>query len=753
MPAETKALAVYSGGRWVAAAGGAGGTVDLSGLVTKPEFVDAVQDLNAQLANRYTRDQVDDLFAALPPQVPPAIELHDEAAPDFGPGLTPAGAVAAVSPYEDGLHWFTTSSVLLLVSRKPLPNGEELRLQSFSPAATAVGRLSNFVPPPGSVGTPPSWFVRQEGQVFFRLEAALPDDQFVPVGRGDVLESVTQQQLTDAIANVQVGTLTQEQVQAIVEAVVANGFDLSDYYDKTEVDAIAKLATDQAAIWDQELRDQTFGELQLVLTSIGNSLALKGDKTALDAAVADIAALASQQQTFLTQSDIDQTNQLLQGLATATQDCLSGLETKADKTTVSSLGTTLMNSIMEVKDSSDAAIGLKADKSDTYTKVESDGKYLLQTDLTGTNVVAALVGQDLYVDSLHLGQTAINFGDESAIASGGGRLLYAADVGDPSKLETVAFSSDLAGYAPLSTTTLITTQLQAVFDSIYTRAESDDRYAKKQDNTQAILAKTLVAQAVGFGDTALPPAALTYTDTGEGFGPRLVFAVGMVNDYVALRSDFEPIAARVQAMEDRAVAPTTFDPNLYWRKDICDARYMLKGDGMSKVDFDNQMALSLYSRSQIDAKLVAISPVGAATINDPALADFKKSVLDEVKKMLAGGTKMPPPDIDWTWMIRMDGSRESVSTEIQARMIGGFIELKGTLSFGAGSGSWVPLRLPPQFPLAEIDANYPLAMRLVGSAVTYGFCSVSSKSRDVSCSPGARSNEANFSGIRFKADY
>jgi hypothetical protein len=30
---------------------------------------------------------------------------------------------------------------------------------------------------------------------------------------------------------------------------------------------------------------------------------------------------------------------------------------------------------------------------------------------------------------------------------------------------------------------------------------------------------------------------------------------------------------------------------------------------------------------------------------------------------------------------------------------------------------------------------------------------VSSKSRDISCSPGARSSEANFSGIRWKAAY
>jgi len=121
--------------------------------------------------------------------------------------------------------------------------------------------------------------------------------------------------------------------------------------------------------------------------------------------------------------------------------------------------------------------------------------------------------------------------------------------------------------------------------------------------------------------------------------------------------------------------------------------------------------------------------------------------------MLVGGTKMPPADIDWTWMVRMDGAKESVSTEIQARMLGGFIELKGTLTFTAGTAEWNPLRLPPQFPLADLDANYPLAMRLVGSAVTYGFCSVSSKNRDIRVSPGARSNEAAFSGIRWKAAY
>ena len=350
-------------------------------------------------------------------------------------------------------------------------------------------------------------------------------------------------------------------------------------------------------------------------------------------------------------------------------------------------------------------------------------------------------------------------------------------------------------FAPLSTATLITTQLQAVFDSIYTRVESDDRYAAKQDKEQPFLAKTVVSQAYGFGDTLLPSVALGYIDTSEGYGNRLVLNVGAENELLVYKSDLEPLNAllpRIETLESKAapvidLAPyvtlvdadaryapkaTTytkiecdskfltivdlgqyaFAADVYTRRQT-DDRFMRIDQAFSKVDFDNQMALMLYSRKQVDDKLTAISPLGSPSINDPALVEFKKSVLDEVKLMLVGGTKPPPADIDWTWMVRMDGAKESVSTEIQARMIGGFIELKGTLSFNAGSGSWVPLRLPPQFPVAEMEASYPLAMRLVGSAVTYGFCSVSNKNRDISCSPGARSSEAYFSGIRFKAAY
>jgi hypothetical protein len=225
-----------------------------------------------------------------------------------------------------------------------------------------------------------------------------------------------------------------------------------------------------------------------------------------------------------------------------------------------------------------------------------------------------------------------------------------------------------------------------------------------------------------------------------------VLNVGLENEYLVYKSDLEPLEAllpRIETLESKAAPPV--DLSATASKDSVD---LIRSQLQAIFD-------SIYTRAESDARYVPISanPTSAATINDPALAEFKKSVFDAVKLMLVGGTKMPPADIDWTWMIRMDGAKESVSTEIQARMIGGFVELKGTLAFGAGSGVWVPLRLPPQFPMAELDASYPLAMRLVGSAVTYGYCTVSKTSRDISVSPGARSSEAGFSGIRWKAAY
>jgi hypothetical protein len=356
----------------------------------------------------------------------------------------------------------------------------------------------------------------------------------------------------------------------------------------------------------------------------------------------------------------------------------------------------------------------------------------------------------------------------------------------------------------------------------YDKPEADDRYARKVDNTQNFVANAVLAKGYAFGDAVGPNnPGLVYTDTGEGYGPRLVLDTPAGVELIPYQSDFEPIKERLATLESKTAPTVDLSPyitqvdadarygartaeavsllqvqlqsvfdSIYTRPEA-DERYVLKSDltavWATKADVFGYVDTKTYTKAQadakfltlvdigilvqkdelapyaktadtytkpeIDSKLAVINPIASPSINDPALAAFKKSVLDEVKLMLVGGTKAPPPDIDWTWMVRMDGARESVSTEIQARMIGGFIELKGTLSFGAGSGSWVPLRLPPQFPLAELEASYPLAMRLVGTAVTYGFCTVSNKNRDISCSPGARSSEATFSGIRWKAAY
>jgi hypothetical protein len=425
-----------------------------------------------------------------------------------------------------------------------------------------------------------------------------------------------------------------------------------------------------------------------------------------------------------------------------------------------------------------------------------------------------MCAKQLYVKSN--GQWVAAMGGGSVVADGLATEQFVTDAIDAGGFATITDLNDaLAAIQPGDTD----------LTDYYTKPEADDRYAQKTDNTQNIVANALLAKGYAFGDAVGPSnPGLIYTDTGEGYGPRLVLDTPAGVELIPYQSDFEPIKERLSTLESKPAPTVDLSPyitqvdadarygartaeavsllqgqlqsifdSVYtrpeaddryaeraktytktecdgkfltivdinqfaYRADVytqkqCDDRFIRIDQAFSKVDFDNQMALMLYSRKQIDDRIAAINPLGSPSINNPALADFKKSVLDEVKLMLVGGTKMPPADIDWTWMVRMDGAKESVSTEIQARMIGGFIELKGTLSFGAGIGEWVPLRLPPQFPLAELESKYPLAMRLVGTAVTYGFCTIHQNNRDIKVSPGAKSSEATFSGIRWKAAY
>jgi hypothetical protein len=271
-------------------------------------------------------------------------------------------------------------------------------------------------------------------------------------------------------------------------------------------------------------------------------------------------------------------------------------------------------------------------------------------------------------------------------------------------------------------------------------------YAKIADKEQGLLAKTVVSQAYGFGDTSQPLVALAYTDTGEGYGNRLVLNVGLTNEYLVYASDIESVKSRVEALESKAApvvdlapyvtladadaryAPKSstytkvecdskfltlvdidrfpFKTDVYTQKQV-DDRFMRITDAFSKTDFDNQMALTLYSRKQVDDRLAAISPLGSPTINDPALAAFKQSVLDEVRKMMAGG-KTVPADVGWTNLLNAGSSAATP----QAKVLNGVVYLRGEVvkSIGAGYINNV-CQLPASIPPPPKEMVIPLACK------------------------------------------
>jgi hypothetical protein len=363
-----------------------------------------------------------------------------------------------------------------------------------------------------------------------------------------------------------------------------------------------------------------------------------------------------------------------------------------------------------------------------YTKMEVDGLFVRKEDAVAPPSLDGYATEQ-YVDE-SVGKVAA---DVAALQQG----VTDANAGVQSVADSITF---VAGELSTQLTAKIDTKADKA--TTYTKAEVDEAlagavsgqltpaqieeiisqvgpvdltdYAKASDNAQAILAKVVTAQGYGFGDKNEPPAALTYTDTGEGYGERLVLAAGSSIEYVVMKSDFDPLKSRMDALESKA-APTidaytktqadskfltlvdidqfAYRADVYTQKQ-CDDRFMRIDQAFSKTDFDNQMALSLYSRKQVDDKLTAISPVGANSINDPALAEFKASMMDEVKKMMAGG-KTVPADIDWTVCQSVAGSGT-----IEARVLNGIIQLRGevTINVSATGSFTLVRRLPANFP-------------------------------------------------------
>ena len=118
--------------------------------------------------------------------------------------------------------------------------------------------------------------------------------------------------------------------------------------------------------------------------------------------------------------------------------------------------------------------------------------------------------------------------------------------------------------------------------------------------------------------------------------------------------------------------------------------------GVDAVEDDLRLAAK-----QVDDKLTALSPLGSPSINDPALAAFKQSVLDEVKKLMAGG-KTVPADIDWTVCPQVAGSGT-----IEARVLNGILQLRGEIAITiSATGSFTQVRrLPANFPKPLAEYN------------------------------------------------
>ena len=335
----------------------------------------------------------------------------------------------------------------------------------------------------------------------------------------------------------------------------------------------------------------------------------------------------------------------------------------------------------------DAALELKADQATTYTKTEVDA------------AIAGIVTGDLSQEQIDAIISQVGPVDLTAYAKS--EDVYAKTESDTK-------------YATKEATTLLVTQLQAVFDSIYTRPEADDRYAAKSDNAQQLLTKTIVAQGFGFGFSPVPSAALNYADSGDGYGDRLILNVGASKEYLVYKSDLDELFPAIDTSQFSTTATV----------------------------------------AAIDTRVKSLESKAAATsnINDATNAALKKSILDAVALMLAGGGRQPPADIGWT-ACRNFGSGDHPTA--QARMIGGVIELRGTLSYPSGTtGDQSFCRLPAGFPFAELNASIPAAAKVTsGSVAVAAYVTFSSLSANLGFDTASRANDIFLTGIKVKAAY
>ena len=226
----------------------------------------------------------------------------------------------------------------------------------------------------------------------------------------------------------------------------------------------------------------------------------------------------------------------------------------------------------ESSDGVSVALGFKADIDNSVQNILANS-FVAATYAFGDKLSSSIAIQVKQID----GEVRLVFtpdGKKQEIVSFKSDVYTKAEV--DAKVNVLALDIQAVNDQTAAHFQLFSDGLQPTFDAkadkatTYTKAEVDAKipatggsvdlsaYAKKVDGEQAILAKTITAQAIGFGDALLPAVALAYTDTGEGYGPRFVVNVGLTNEYLVYKSDLEPFAAllpRLEALESKQ-APT-----------------------------------------------------------------------------------------------------------------------------------------------------------------------------------------------------
>lgn len=351
----------------------------------------------------------------------------------------------------------------------------------------------------------------------------------------------------------------------------------------------------------------------------------------------------------------------------------------------------------------------KADKSDTYTKKEVDDAREADKDFSITNdnvLLASLTSLQEVVSNLdELGTAQIDVLDAirdveiqpsairltgdavSPIAWKGGLSLVPVKDGADWKLDW----NNGKTISPIATTADLV------------------GYAKTQDNTQQLLSQTVVAQGYGFGDSSEPPVAINYADSGEGYGDRLIVNIGAAREYLVYKSDLDQLFPQV----------------------------------------DTSQFSTTVTVAALDTRIKSLESKAATTsnINDASNTALKKSILDAVALMIAGGGRQPPADIDWTAC--------RINAGIQARMIAGVIELRGVLAYSTGaSGDSSFAALPVSFPTPEITCFMPVASRVTtGSVAVAAFVRFTAASATIGFDAAAKVNELYLAGIKVKAAY